>query len=123
LIASLEAGGFIQRIARFVPRQAANAYRLLTPWIRRVHAQLDTRLAARPDSSTSAVSGDSPTVGVEAPSEGSAAHRPSPEIGEAPAAVSGLAATAPRRRVFTLADGSLACLHSTPPCEDCARDT
>jgi DeoR/GlpR family transcriptional regulator of sugar metabolism len=45
---------------------------------------------------------------------------------EAPAAEPGVAATAfelARPRVFTLADGSLACLHSTPPCESCARDT
>lgn len=42
LIRSLEAAGKIQRIPRFMRRQVANAYRLLTDW---VQAQLERRIA------------------------------------------------------------------------------
>jgi DNA-binding transcriptional MocR family regulator len=73
--------GLLERIARFVPRQGANAYRLLTEWVK--------------------------------------AQRERPE---APAAAdAGAAATRvdPRRRLFTLANGEQACIHHTPPCEEC----
>jgi DNA-binding IclR family transcriptional regulator len=81
-VAQLVAAGLVQRIARFDPRrQAANAYRLLTQWVKDA---LERR--------------------------------------EAPAAEDwSLQQLDPRRaRLFTLASGERACIHHTPPCDECA---
>jgi hypothetical protein len=96
----LAKAGLLKRFKRLTTRGVVWMWRVLAPWVVERLARLRV-LEAQANKA-----------------ESSEALR---ELGEAPAAAEPTAAAAEplRRRLFTLKTGDAACIHHTPPCDEC----